>query len=173
MLDGDLAWEGCARNSGVVKVIEKHVRGGRRAGTACAKRICRSVCVCVCSRQMDLFITYADNDRKAAKKQGSKCGATCALRCGICIGVLTEAEICSQPASRREVVGQSCLIRPSCGRSVSNEHDSRATRRNKTENKTEQLHSLFGQRGGSSRKCLNPSDEIVICVFETGERMIR
>ena len=22
MLDGDLAWEGCARNSGVVKVIE-------------------------------------------------------------------------------------------------------------------------------------------------------
>ena len=48
MLDGDLAWEACARNSGVVKVIEKHLRGGRRAGTACAKRICRSVCVCVC-----------------------------------------------------------------------------------------------------------------------------
>ena len=38
-------WEACARNSGVVKVIEKHLRGGRRAGTACAKRICRSVCV--------------------------------------------------------------------------------------------------------------------------------
>ena len=53
MLDGDLAWEGCARNSGVVKVIEKHLRGGRRAGTACAKTICTSVCVC--SRQMDLF----------------------------------------------------------------------------------------------------------------------
>ena len=53
------------------------------------------------------------------------------------------------------------------------EHDSRATRRNKTENKTEQLHSLFGQRGGSSRRGLNPLDEIVICVFETGERMMR
>ena len=65
------------------------------------------------------------------------------------------------------------LICPSCGRSVSNEHDSRATRRNITENKTEQLHSLFGQRGGSSRKGLNPLDEIVICVFEIGERMIR
>ena len=65
------------------------------------------------------------------------------------------------------------LICPSCGRSVSNEHDSRATRRNKTENKTEQLHSLFGQRGGSSRKGLDPLDEIVICVFESGERMIR
>ena len=50
MLDGDLAWEACARNSGFVKVIEKHLRGGRRAGTACAKRICRSVCVCVCVR---------------------------------------------------------------------------------------------------------------------------
>ena len=68
MLDGDLAWEGCARNSGVVKVIEKHLRGGRRAGTACAKRICRSVCVCVCSRQMDLFITYEDDDSKATRR---------------------------------------------------------------------------------------------------------
>ena len=45
MLDGELTWEGCARNSGVVKVIEKHLRGGRRAGTACAKRPCTSVCV--------------------------------------------------------------------------------------------------------------------------------
>ena len=76
MLDGDLAWEGCARNSGVVKVIEKHLRGGRRAGTACAKIICRSVCVCVCvcvcSRQMDAFITYEDDDSKATKKQNSK-----------------------------------------------------------------------------------------------------
>ena len=54
-------------------------------------------------------VSRADkDDSKAAKKQGSKCGATCALRCGICIGVLTEAEVCSQPASRREVVGQSC-----------------------------------------------------------------
>ena len=31
-----------------------------------------SVCVCVCSRQMDAFITYEDDDSQAAKKQSSK-----------------------------------------------------------------------------------------------------
>ena len=64
MLGGDLTWEGCARNSEVVKVIEKHLRGGRRAGTACAKIICRSVC----PRQMGLFTTNEDDDSKATRR---------------------------------------------------------------------------------------------------------
>ena len=106
------------------------------------------MCVCVFSRQMDAFITYEDDDSKATKKQNSK----------------------HDQAVSNLFVRAQC---PSSGRSVSKEHDSRATRRNNTENKTEQFHNSFGQRGGSSRKGLNPLDEIVICVFETKEGMIR
>ena len=102
---------------------------------------------------------------------------------GMMCGGMAGTDRRQMSASRRRCAFRLCLsilecdwanlICTSFGRSVSNEHDSRATRRNKTENKTEQFHSLFGQRGGSSRKGLNPLDEIVICVFESGERMIR
>ena len=69
MLDGYLAWEGCARNSGVVKVSEKHLRGAVRAQHVL--REYAEVCVWY-SRQMDAFITYEDDDSKATKKQNSK-----------------------------------------------------------------------------------------------------
>ena len=123
-----------------MKVIEKHLRGGRRAGTACAKRICRSVCVCVRGRWMRSsrmkMMTAKQRRNKTANttKQfhicsnsvGSRnspgaegraelsfvwatCGATSALRCGICIGVLTEAEVVlatSKPERRRGRIAQ-------------------------------------------------------------------
>ena len=86
MLDGDLAWEACARNSGVVKVIEKHLRGGRRAGTACAKRPCTSVCVCVrgrwiCSSRMKMMTAKQRRSKAAStSKQFQNCSDSAVSR---------------------------------------------------------------------------------------------
>ena len=75
MLDGDLAWEGCARNSGVVSVIEKKsVEGAVRA-----QRVLREyaeVCVCVrgrwiCSSRMKMMTAKQREETKQQTRPSS------------------------------------------------------------------------------------------------------
>ena len=85
-------------------------------------------------------------------------------------------------ASRRRCAFRLCLSNLDCELCqfdlpqlwTKRQQRTRQQRNKKKQNrKQNRAASQVGQRVGSSRKGLNPLDEIVICVFESSERMIR